>query len=327
MLKKIIKRLQQLVQFPLPYPDRFSGRIQIYSLYATLGGGFAFAIDYFSYPETNWDDFSLSLIYLLRAGVAYFFACLIIDEYLMPLLPKGWGKHSNRTVGKNWIVQLGIASLFFLCIEVSDLFLIPLLQGLGFPSNVDHFAFWEEYFRILPYLAVIMFIVMTFQKKMNYFYQLQDAKKINQLLIGKHELFDPPNNSNVLSTESNQSKPSFSPEKLILHTAQGQELVELNSIIYIKVKEHSTQLFIDKLGGMKTIYVSTSLKELKEKLPESSFIQTHRSYIGNLKFANRVVNYGGKYLLYLKEDQYSIPISRRRFSETSKKIKECYKND
>ena len=88
--------------------------------------------------------------------------------------------------------------------------------------------------------------------------------------------------------------------------------LNLDEIVYIQADAHYSLVY-----DMKTHYFcNMSLSDLEKKLPEDAFLRVHRSFIVNtskVKGLERTRDHGK--LLFDREGNNSVPISRRRFRD------------
>ena len=96
-------------------------------------------------------------------------------------------------------------------------------------------------------------------------------------------------------------------EKIILPTAEGIHILELNEIIHLSADGSYVQL---KLINNEKVMVSKNLKELEEMLDETHFFRTHQSHIVNLHFVKKLVKESGGFIEM--KDGSQVPLARRK---------------
>lgn len=90
--------------------------------------------------------------------------------------------------------------------------------------------------------------------------------------------------------------------------------ISLNSTAYIEADEnycHLWQLENESTGIPTRYTVRSTLKELYIRLPESYFMQTHRSYLINPNYAKRIKKINDKFHVLMVND-ITVPVSRSR---------------
>lgn len=107
-------------------------------------------------------------------------------------------------------------------------------------------------------------------------------------------------------------------EKIIISGNEWKEIVYIDEIMYI-----------DAYNGKTTIHTATDEIETREsllvwgdKLKSKGFWQVHKSYLVSIKYIKKIKQYE----LVLQNTQERIPISRRRYSEFEKNLKEYINN-
>ncbi len=117
--------------------------------------------------------------------------------------------------------------------------------------------------------------------------------------IDKNRLFR--NMKDALFRYSSVSK------KIQIETKELTDIVYMNNIIFIEARERKIFVYTQK-----KIYESIHKMQFwLEKLPQSCFFQTHRSYIVNLRYVssydNTFINlYDNKYTAYLTRRKYTL---------------------
>ena len=104
--------------------------------------------------------------------------------------------------------------------------------------------------------------------------------------------------------------------RLMLKHREGLSFVDVPSILLIQREERSSVLYLD--DG--TRYVTgDSLSELEERLPDSMFFRSHKSYIVNLNHIDSISPYGRwTYIVKLRGTEHDALITHERFEELQK---------
>ena len=119
------------------------------------------------------------------------------------------------------------------------------------------------------------------------------------------------NNMLKASNETSKTKEgSVSNEDLYINIDRRLIKLKLHEILVIEAKGD----YIDVKTEKKTYHVHTTLKKMKEKLPEKTFLQIHRSYIINF---TKIVDIEDNSVLIEKQ---VIPISRSNRPELMRRL-------
>lgn len=104
--------------------------------------------------------------------------------------------------------------------------------------------------------------------------------------------------------------------RLMLKHREGLSFVDISSILLIQREERASVLYLD--DG--TRYVTgDSLSELEERLPDSTFFRSHKSYIVNLNHIDSISPYGRwTYIVKLRGTEHDALITHERFEELQK---------
>ena len=95
-------------------------------------------------------------------------------------------------------------------------------------------------------------------------------------------------------------------KKIQIETKNQTDIVYMKDIIFVEARERKVFVYTQK-----TIYESVQkIQFWAEKLPQSCFFQTHRSYIVNLRFVSRYDNS----LVNLCNNKYRAYLTRRKYN-------------
>ena len=102
-------------------------------------------------------------------------------------------------------------------------------------------------------------------------------------LINATERFQNTRNKNIQEEKINLLQESLTktPEKIILPTYEGFQIIKLETVIYC---EASDKYAIFHLIDKTSVVISRSLNEVEKTLKDLSFVRIHHSYIVNLKY-------------------------------------------
>lgn len=95
--------------------------------------------------------------------------------------------------------------------------------------------------------------------------------------------------------------------KIVVHVADGYDIVDINNIIYIEALDSYTKL---KLVNNVSYVASRSLKDFEELLTEKGFYRVHKSYLINLRHMKKIQK--GVAASVIMSNDVSIPVSARK---------------
>lgn len=108
----------------------------------------------------------------------------------------------------------------------------------------------------------------------------------------------------VLKTQNNVSESNLE-SRIVLHTLEYVQILQLSEIIYCQSEGGYTNFF---LSEGRRIMISKPLKFYDDLLPEKWFLRPHQSYLVNISFVDKFLKSG---TLVLK-NKTEIPVSGRR---------------
>lgn len=97
------------------------------------------------------------------------------------------------------------------------------------------------------------------------------------------------------------------PKKIVLSTAEGTHLIDLQDIIRCESMDNYTKFF---LKNEKPILISKTLKEYDELLKDSGFERIHQSHLINLNYLKSYIKADGGHVVML--DNSELPVSQRK---------------
>ena len=137
-------------------------------------------------------------------------------------------------------------------------------------------------------------------------------ERIEQTLIRIGELFRQHANDRRLTQESRVDKGL---DKLLIRNKESLSLIDIKDIILIQREERSTVIYT----ADNRFITSESLSELEERLDQTAFLRSHKSYIINLAMIQKIYPYGRwTYLVKLKYTDKDALITAERFQELEK---------
>ncbi|WP_240186718.1 LytR/AlgR family response regulator transcription factor [Pedobacter namyangjuensis] len=132
----------------------------------------------------------------------------------------------------------------------------------------------------------------------------------NELRDALHRIFKEQKSSTLLNQQleivkSVNEKDSGLESRLILHTQEFLQVLQLKDIMYCQSDGGYTNFFLSE--GRKLI-ISKPLKYYDELLPEKWFLRPHQSYLVNVLYVDKFLKIG----TIVMKDKTEIPVASRR---------------
>lgn len=246
------------------------------------------------------------------------------------LLSEAWGRFQERTVLHTWTLSL-LSFIFSYFV---------LYRGYALVSTVYPETEWREFLSLGPiWFGATIFVIQPKILRQNsinlhlihdanlwlehhpipnrvHQYQLQFSGSSARLLPPVVE--ETPTETIVLNppTLPPPQAPLEEKQSKQVTVSDGGEVYILNvlDITHVSVEEHYCQIFLNPEKEQSPIQARVPLKELMKQLPQDLFIQIHRSHVANALFASKVNKQPGTHQLSLCDNQFNLPISRRKVS-------------
>lgn len=104
-------------------------------------------------------------------------------------------------------------------------------------------------------------------------------------------------------------------EKLVIKNKEGVSFVDMKDIIIIQREDRRTVLYTSK----ESYITSDSLSEIEERLDETQFFRSHKSYIINLSMIDKIHPYGRwTYTIKLKNTDKDALLTYERYEDLKK---------
>lgn len=216
-----------------------------------------------------------------------------------PLFPKFFIE-TNWTVGKNIILTL----LAIFMIGTANLLYSHFASGD--PLSLTAFIYFQFYT-----LAVTFFMVTTstfIRYSINQNRYSQQAVLLNSQVVRQKE-------SREIFTDLARD--------IIIYSENDKEevLVSPATLLYVESADNYSKFFFIKEGKTQSIILRSSLKRIEDQLTDHIFYRCHRSFIVNLSMVVSVSGNSQGYRLNLRENDHTIPVSRKLGNELSKRLK------
>jgi hypothetical protein len=217
-----------------------------------------------------------------------------------------------------WIVSLFGYTLGHVLFFVGD----GWFMSYAFPDIIDVHLALKIFVQALPVWFLVCLVIFNYYGKQYLSEELARVEQINRILD---------HHSGMAANEHGPGggiKPADAEhvkdrEKSVLLLDNSETAIPLPEISHISVEEHYSRIFTEnENSGHDSIEVRSSLKELLKQLPDSSFIQVHRSHVVNLEYVTHIDKRHSTYEVALKNGKIRIPLSRRRTGEILPKLEQ-----
>lgn len=108
----------------------------------------------------------------------------------------------------------------------------------------------------------------------------------------------------IFKSQTNSTETDLD-SRLVLHTLEYLQVLQLKEIIYCQSEGGYTKFFLTE---GRHVMISKPLKFYDELLPEKWFLRPHQSYLVNVRFVDKFLKSG----TILLKDKTEIPVSSRR---------------
>ena len=128
----------------------------------------------------------------------------------------------------------------------------------------------------------------------------------------------PPFKAAPASAELLPNKAASAPARLMLKHREGVTFIDLDQILLVQREERATVLYT--LDGQRYVTGDT-MGELVDRLPDSTFFRSHKSYIVNLNLIDSIMPYGRwTYIIKLRGTTRDALITTERFEALQKRF-------
>ncbi|MCT4615195.1 MAG: LytTR family transcriptional regulator [Marinifilaceae bacterium] len=209
---------------------------------------------------------------------------------------------TNSETDKNWNIQKEILliSLFLLLVGISQFLIRDIIYNN--PNNWS-WKYFNEEIKHSFLLGSIFAIVLT---SLNH---NRKAFKFNK------------NKQSVKLADTTEEKASISTINIKTKVKTDAFNLNIDKFLFAKSDGNYVELFINE-DKLNKIVKRISLKELESKLVNyPNIFKTHRSYLVNLKYVEKVVGNAQGYKLKLSNYDETVPVSRNKVQEFDTAIK------
>lgn len=214
---------------------------------------------------------------------------------------------ANSTEQAEEIIKSRLPDVLFLDIEMPGENAFQFLERLGkIPFEIIFVTAYDEYALRALKLNAIDYILKPICNE-----ELDEAiLKLQQKLLITNKANIYQNNENIVQFLG-QIKKKTKPDSIVLKTKSGTIIVPFSKLLYLKADGNYTQMFFEKEGKTEEHLMYNSLSHYEEIITDSLFFRTHKSYIVNTNYIQKVLKIE-QCLIELK-DGTTLPLSRRRY--------------
>lgn len=293
MIKSIARYFCQPLFYEIKPKDRYS----TYLVYISIVAFCILFLHAFIEAPLTFFELVVHVFFIIIPSICF----CIITELIGRLFAKSQAWKCSIDVWQLWLFGSILSVLIHsLSCYLEDTIPIPILQRIAqkhIASGHDAFTFIQA-----ALLVIIIFAALT------------------EFLLRRR-----PTLNNESSLENNESAIADSlpaegsavaeQDKMLDIKIDGElKQISLSSTAYIEADEnycHLWQLENEDTGTPTRYTVRSTLKELHVRLPEASFMQTHRSYLINPHYAKKIRKINDKFHVLMVND-IAVPVSRSR---------------
>ncbi len=212
------------------------------------------------------------------------------------IVAQGYNVEEGLTLAKAYQPDL-----VFLDVEMPDGTGFELLQRLGQPAfYVVFITAYNKYAETAFRFGALDFLTKPIESGLL-------AETMERARARMHEKFTLTQLQVALETFY-QAKEQKLPERIIIHTSKGLELVPVEQILFLDAEANYTDFHYLSLSKKKTVTASFNLKVYEAHLtPYPSFMKVHRSSIINLKMVEQYLK--GEHSVVLR-DGSQVPVAK-----------------
>ncbi len=255
-------------------------------------------------------SFTELLVHTLSVAFSTVIAIALFELILWLYLKKRRGSW-NVSIGLFWLSLFGVFVLAFIVMSVTHDFLPVTLDIWDKHIKNDIVA---EPWKILPIILLVGYILIQLIRHNQYSQELADLKQLNEQLQARKAAAGSSNNGA-------KEKRHLEAPRLVL-PCKGEDL-SLNPALIIRVESNENYCHVlvapDEEQNEHCYMARITLNEVANQLPESLFLQVHRSHIVNFTYVSSLVRQDRNYKLRLTNGD-NIPVSRSRIKQIRQKV-------
>lgn len=211
-----------------------------------------------------------------------------------------WGEIKNRDIQKTIFIWFSGFILFFILERTVVFYLSGYLEPeiimdhsadvWSRPSHIQSFIFCFPFWCLISFIS--LFVLLKIQTLI--VRSQRSPRQVNQK--------ERPDNSSQTDSK--------------IYLKQGADIIPImkRRISHVSVEDHYVRVFTTKIEKENQTFVKMSLKQIKKMLPETEFIQVHRSHIVNKDHIQKLVKEKRGHKVYLIGYETPLPVSRQRLA-------------
>jgi two-component system LytT family response regulator len=133
--------------------------------------------------------------------------------------------------------------------------------------------------------------------------KLKERVKYKKIINSAPEVYQ--NLAEQINKKTNQ-------QQIILKDNNQYENVSFKDIRYVKAMGSYSKIFFKKGNTYKSLLMSRAIAEYEELFPENLFFRSHRSFLINCRFIDKISK---EEMVVFLDNKEALPVGRRRFAE------------
>ena len=241
-------------------------------------------------------------IHALLIGAGYCMGLGLFELTLRGIVQK-WKAVITIKVATAWCISLGGFILGFLLLAPFQDYFTPL-----HPLQKDRIPL-EWFIKMFPIWGLFTFLFVQHFLKRTIAAERVQLQAINEYLVQR------------LVERSKSEEAQFQSQPFVVNIGREIETINAFNISHFTVEEHYCSIYVLENETIRRVEVKLSLKDALTRLPETTFIQIHRSHVVNLTHVQRIQKTGRSYELIMGNSDMALPVSRIRLTEVLGRIK------
>ncbi len=198
----------------------------------------------------------------------------------------------------------------------------------------------QRFFQIFPIWLLMTFLFIQVHLKKTFALEVEVLQSLNQTLAKRskgekasrpddpqdcyevpQDCYEVPQDCYEISPNEIEAGVSLYPP-FVITVDQETLTLDPSSITHIRVDDHYCDIFVKEGDGVKKWEVHISLQQVLKQLPETWFVQIHRSHAVNIKHISHLIKVPRTYAVVLHTEDPPLPISRHRLSKVMPQLQQ-----
>lgn len=324
MIRSLVTYMKRLLGAVANYSiglfySQWTHRYMLYLAGCVLVGIWTFvALEIYGWITWRVTSISFRGNHILHTMINFGLCLYIADEWLARLTGQ-WGRFNKRTLGKQALIWgMSFVAAFYVQRTIVfdgiqyyalDIFYYYEQYPQMRPRPFDHFLFCLPFFSCMILSLWLIASVREFglQKERSALASKERA------LVEKEEALQNKLSNHEIGRETTP---------LSVQSGSSQIILDQDSISHVTVEDHYCRIHTWSADESKSYFIKSSLTELLKKLPDSHFIQIHRSHVVNARAIRQIDKKNRACKVYLKSNVV-LPVSRHRLNEVKVQIQDA----